>query len=167
MLYTFDLSKHVVHPPNKNRITIGALFVVFIGLILLVSDFDNPKVIAASISCLFPIYHFSLFRFMHKVFVKKYQREPVNTTFNWSPNIYPDRVFALSFFFISVFSSFALIAPILWGTAKTWMHITAPITSCRKRLYSNNYAKSSSFEKKRHRAYCRHGNAWLRTVSIN
>ncbi len=117
-LYTFDFSKHVIHNPGRKISNTGALLMAFIGLLLLISDFRNPQVIAASISCLFPIYHFSLYRFMHRRFVKKYHREPVNASMNWSPDIGPDRVFAISFFFMSIFSSFAVISPILWGTGK-------------------------------------------------
>jgi len=118
-LYTFELEKFVIQNSTKKKITIIALLMIIVGMVLLLSDYKNPTIIAASISCAFPIYHIILFRFMHQIFVKKYDRDPINTTFNWSPNLGPDRAFALSFFFLSVFSSFTLIVPILWGINKS------------------------------------------------
>jgi hypothetical protein len=59
-----------------------------------------------------------LFRLMHSRFVKRNSREPKNVSRNYQMGLEKDRVFALTFFFVSIFTSIGIIAIMLWGVDK-------------------------------------------------
>ena len=118
MIYTFGLHKPLLLEGSSSIITRN-LFTMLLILGIVYASFNNFSRLPSSISVALasPLYHTTLFRYFFKVFVKKIGREPVDVAFNFKSGLFYDRVFAMGFFFLSVFSSFIVVGILIWDTA--------------------------------------------------
>ena len=109
----------LIHMLNDFR---SWLFLVSVASLLAVAGialFGMARVGAPyAIALAAPLYQLLLFRLGHAVFFRFCGRDPVDVAYSSQPGLVPDRVFAISYFLLSVFSVLGVIAPLIWGTSR-------------------------------------------------
>lgn len=113
-LYIIDLLKHTLISRIQKLFVVITGSIALAGIFLLLFGNNEPKTIAVSISCFLPCYHLILYLTMLNGFIRKFKKHPVDTAYNNSPDLIPDRIFAIAFCLISIFSSLAIISPFIW-----------------------------------------------------
>ncbi|HEX6190204.1 MAG TPA: hypothetical protein VFZ40_19275 [Pyrinomonadaceae bacterium] len=79
------------------RLILAISFVLFVlGLAL---HFTPQALEWGAGALLAPLLTLAYFRFCRKLFIRFVRREPVDTAFNWAPELVKDRAFAFAYFF--------------------------------------------------------------------
>jgi hypothetical protein len=104
----------VLNNRDSWRLLLAASVVVAGGAVLLLWQglMGRPEAIALA----GPLYHVLLFRLGYLFFVHRLGREPVNVSHVWGGGLAPDRLFAFSFTMVAIFSVFAVVGPLIWGS---------------------------------------------------
>jgi hypothetical protein len=118
MIYTFRLHKVLLLPGPGSRATYSAFVVLAVaGWIVAYDGNFNRAVIALAIAMTCPLIHTMVFTVSDRLFVRVVGHEPRDVFLRFETGYAADRIFALTFFFVCVFGSFAIMGPFLWKSA--------------------------------------------------
>lgn len=115
-IYGIGLESILKNKKWFSRLRIISLFFILTGIIISFLSDGNRQLLGAAVSFIFPFYHLWLYKTSRNYFIKKENREPIDTAFNWKSGLGKDRVFALFFVLFSIFSSFIIIGIIIWNS---------------------------------------------------
>ena len=113
-IYWIGLESVLKNKESFSKLRLISLVFILIGVVLFLFSYENIELLVVAVSFVFPFYHLWLYKTSRNYFIKKEDREPIDTAFNWSSGLEKDRFFSLFFVLFSIFSSFIVIGVITW-----------------------------------------------------
>ena len=100
VFWIFLFKRELLIEEKSFRVILGISIILFIlGIVL---HFTEVGRYSASGALLSPLVSLGLFRLCRRIFLKKFNREPKDTSFNWEAGLAPDRVFNFVYFTLAL-----------------------------------------------------------------